>query len=270
MYCTSRKICCLQTSCHAERRKGRASAQPFRSRSIPTSIREPRASHIARLANLAPAPLLLSRGPRRTSPLLSDVRGPTPSVSLPGAGSRTPDRVLQRRHLHRRQRRLKSLIPHLEPGPINRLLQSLASQNAEGMRHSSLLRRLPNPARHLVHDHAIMRRIPAQQTSDANNGVILPSQSQTPRRQRDLKRPRHPRNIDVFLRSASPNQPVASTQQQPLRNKRIKPRHHNGKPPPRSVKLSFQSRKVRLRHRLHLESDFLCDLRVLCGELVSS
>ncbi len=225
---------------------------------------------LPRVVNLSPAPLfvLVRRGARTSHSPLPAVRDPRPGAHLPNTGSRTLDSVLQRRHLHRRQRRLKPFVPHLQPSPINRLLQSLASQNAEGMRNSRLLRRLPDPPSDLIDDHVIMRRIPAQQTSDANNGIILPSQSQGPRRQRNLKCPRHPRNINVFLRSASPQQPVASTQQKPLRDKRIKPRHHDGKPPPSSVQLPLQGRKHRLRHRLHLEFDFLCDLRVLCGEFV--
>src|ERR1019366_1089226 len=125
----------------------------------------------------------------------------------------------------------------------------LASQNAESMRHASLLRRPPDPPSDLVDNDVIMRRIPAQQTPNTNDRVILPSQSQTPRRQRDLKRPRHPRDVDVFLGSSGTQQPIASAQQKPLRDKRIKPRHHNRKPPPGSVELPLQSRQSPLRHR---------------------
>ncbi len=163
------------------------------------------------------------------------------------------DSCLQRRHLHRRQSRLESLVPHLQPSPIDRLLQRVASQHAKGMGNSSLLRRLPDPPRNFINDNVIMRRIPAQQTSDANQSVVLPSQSQSPSRRRNLKRPRHPHNVDVPLRSSSPNQPVAGTQKQPLGNERIKAGHNNGKPLPGSIQLPRNPRNNRLRHRFDLQ-----------------
>ncbi len=141
-----------------------------------------------------------TRGARSKNLLLAEVRGRTPK-----AGSRKPNSFPQRRHLHRRQRRLKSLVPHLQPRPIDRLLQILASQHPKRMRHARFLRRLPNPPRDFIHDHVIVRRIPAQQAAETNNGVIFFRQRQSPRRQRNLKRPRHPHDLDVIL-LALPNE----------------------------------------------------------------
>ena len=83
-------------------------------------------------------------------------------------------------------------VPHLQSRAINGLLQGIASQHAKRMRHSSLLRRLPNPARHFVDDHVVMRRIPAQQTAETNDRVILPGLSQSPRRQPESQTPPAP------------------------------------------------------------------------------
>ena len=100
-----------------------------------------------------------------------------------------PDSRLQRCHLHRRQRRLKSLVPHLQPGPINGLLQIFASKHAKRMRHASLLRRLTNSARYFVYDHVIVRRIAAQQTTQANDGIVFFGFRQLSRGETESRRP---------------------------------------------------------------------------------
>ncbi len=171
----------------------------------------------------------------------------------PGTRSPKPDSLPQRRHLHRRQRRLESLIPHLQPGAINGLSQVFAGKHPKRMRNSSLLRRLPNPTRNFIHDHVVMRRIAAQQTSKANNCIVLPSLRQSPRRQRNLKRPRHPHQMNVFPGSARAHQPVDSAQQQPLSDKCIEPGNGNSEALARSAQRSFERRKIRLRKRLNNE-----------------
>src|SRR6266566_2807397 len=73
------------------------------------------------------------------------------------------DIFFQIRHLHRCQRRFKSLVAHLQAGAIDGLFERVAGEDAESMRHASLLRRLPNAARDLVHDDVVMRGIAAEQ-----------------------------------------------------------------------------------------------------------
>ncbi len=90
------------------------------------------------------------------------------------------------------------LFPIFSPARSMACSKVLASKHAKRMRNPSLLRRLPNPPRHFVHDHVIMRRIAAQQTSETNDRVIFLSLRQLPRRQRNLKRPRHPHQINIF------------------------------------------------------------------------
>ena len=75
------------------------------------------------------------------------------------------DNLFQIRHLHRGQRRFKSLVAHLQAGAIDGLFERVAGKNAERVWNSSLLRRLPNAARDLVDDHVVMGGIPAQQAS---------------------------------------------------------------------------------------------------------
>ncbi len=186
-------------------------------------------------------------------------------VRSPRAGSRKPNSARETRHLHRRQRRLEPLVPHLQTCPINRLLQIFASQHSKRMWHSGLLRRLPNPPRNLVHNHVVMRRVPAQQTSQTNDGVVLSSQSKRPRGRRNLKRPRHPHDRNMFPQRPRPQQSIASTLQKPLRDKRIKPRHYNSEPFPARVRLPLQDRKLRLGHGLNLQCGSLLCAR--CGEI---
>jgi len=84
------------------------------------------------------------------------------------------DSFPQRRHLHRGQRRLKSLIPHLQPGAINSLLEVLAGKHAKRVRDPGLLRRLSNAARDFIHDYVIVRGVPSEQAAEADNRVIFP------------------------------------------------------------------------------------------------
>src|SRR5262249_3351070 len=83
------------------------------------------------------------------------------------------DCFLQIRHLHRGERSLETLVAHLQPGAINRLLKRLACEHAEGMRYSGLLRRLTNPARDLVNDHVVMGSVTAQQATEADDGIVF-------------------------------------------------------------------------------------------------
>src|ERR1700726_4220424 len=81
----------------------------------------------------------------------------------------------QIRHLHRRQRRLESLVAHFQSGAINRLLQRFAGEHAKGMWHSSLLRRLADPSRDFVDDHVVMGSVATKQAAETDDGVVSPS-----------------------------------------------------------------------------------------------
>src|SRR5215469_8346501 len=179
---------------------------------VEASLPQPWSSSEA-LAPLSAIFAPLVRGARSRNRFPAGARSPKPSAVLARGGSRTPNAIFQGRHLYRRQRRLQSLVPHLQPGPINRLLQPVASQNAKGMGHTSLLRRLPNPTRDLVDDHVIMRRIPAQQAANTDQSVVFPSQSQGPCRRRNLKRAWNPHDVDVFLRRPGSNQAIRGAHQ---------------------------------------------------------
>ncbi len=86
----------------------------------------------------------------------------------------TNDCLLQIRHLHRRQRGFESFIAHLQPGAVDGLLQSVAGEHAEGMRHASLLRRLPDATRDFVDDDVVVSGVSAQQTAETDDGVVFP------------------------------------------------------------------------------------------------
>jgi len=157
------------------------------------------------------------------------------------------DGCLQIRHLHRRQRRLESLVPHLQPSAIDGLLQSFAGQHTKSMRNTSLLRRLPNPPRHLIHNHVVMRRIAAQQTTDTKYRVVLFGLSQHPSCRRNFECTRHAHQGDIFLFSAGAKQAVVSALKKPFRNKRIEAGDNDRKAFPRPTQVALDSSDRRLR-----------------------
>jgi len=157
------------------------------------------------------------------------------NLSLADRWGLMADRPAQRRHLHRRQPRLEPFIPHLQSSAIDRLFQVLTSKHTERMRHASLLCRLPNPARHFVYDHVIVRSISPQQTTETNHRVVLLRLRQLPRRQRDLKRPWHAYQFYIFFVRARARQSINRAQQQPLSDKRIEAGNDNREAPARSA-----------------------------------
>src|SRR6185312_4455800 len=122
---------------------------------------------------------------------------------------------------------LKSFIAHLQSSAINRLLQIFTSQDAESMRHSRLLRRLPNPTRNFVHDHIVVRRVPANQASEADDSVVFLSFRQRTRSRRNFERSRHANNFYISFTRARTHQPVVRTPQQPVSNKFVEPGNNN-------------------------------------------
>jgi len=133
----------------------------------------------------------------------------------------------QRRHLHRRQRRLEPLIPHLQPGAIDGLFQRVASQHPKRMRHACFLRGLPNAARHFVDDDVVVRRISAQKTSDTNNRIVFFRSGKSPGSRGNLEASRHTCNRNIFLLRPQPKQPIARAQQKPFGDEAIEPRYHD-------------------------------------------
>ena len=115
------------------------------------------------------------------------------------AGNLKPDSCPQRRHLHRRQRRLKPFVPHLQPGAINGLLQRVAGKHAERMRHAGFLRRLSNPARNFIDDHVVVRCVPAQQTAETDDRVIFFGFGESAGSRWDFKGAWHTDDLDGFL-----------------------------------------------------------------------
>src|SRR5581483_6700126 len=89
------------------------------------------------------------------------------------AESRLPrsDNVFQIRHLHRRERRLESLVAALEAGAVDGLLERVAGEDAESMGHAGFLGRLADAAGALVGDHVVVRGVAAEQAPKADDGV---------------------------------------------------------------------------------------------------
>src|ERR1700722_19065902 len=66
---------------------------------------------------------------------------------------------------------LKALVPALDSGAVQGLLQSFAGEHAEAVRNAGLLLGLPDSACNLVVDGLVVSSFSAQQTSQRDNGV---------------------------------------------------------------------------------------------------
>src|SRR5260221_4013365 len=110
------------------------------------------------------------------------------------------------------------------------------------MRHSSLLCRLPDAARNLVHDHVVMRCVAADQAAKADDGIIFLGFGKSARGQGNFERSGYADQRDVFLPCARAQQSVVSTLEEPFRDEGVEARNNNGKPLSSSAKAAFESR----------------------------
>src|SRR5260370_13486505 len=129
------------------------------------------------------------------------------------------------------------------------------------MGHSRLLRRLSNAPRNFIDDYIVVPGVPTQQTTETNDRVILFSLRQLPSRQRNLKRPRHPHQINILFRSAGTHQSIDCAQQEPLGDERVESGNDNSKAHTLSAQRAFQRMQSRLRRTLSNEILFFYFLR---------
>src|SRR5678816_4802028 len=83
------------------------------------------------------------------------------------------DDLFEIRHLHRRQRGLEALVPHLQPRAINGLFERVARENTKSVRDASFLRRLSNAARDFIHDDVVVGSVSTQEATNGDDGVVL-------------------------------------------------------------------------------------------------
>ena len=146
---------------------------------------------------------------------------------FPDACSLKPDRCPQRRHLHRRQRRLKPFIPHLQPRTINGLLQRVTGKHAERMRYARFLRRLSNPARNFIDDHVVVRCVPAQQTAETDDRIIFFGFGESAGSRWDFKGAWHTDDLDGFLSHPGTQKTIIGTSKQALCDELIETRDYD-------------------------------------------
>ena len=163
------------------------------------------------------------------------------------------DGLLQIRHLHRRQRRLESLVAHLQPGTVDRLLQRVAGKDTERMRHSCLLRRLPDPARDYVDDYVEVGCVSAQKAAEADDSVVLLGFSKCARGQGDFEGARDADDLDVFLFRPGTNESIVCAAKQAVGDEFVESRDDDSETKPRGIQLS----RARLLPNL-LIGRFLC------------
>src|ERR1700691_1623198 len=160
------------------------------------------------------------------------------------------DCFFQIRHLDRGQSGLESLVAHLQSGAINRLLQRLASQHPKRMRHSSLLRRLPNAPSDFIHNDIVVRGVPTQQTANAEDRVVLFGLSQHPGHGRNLERTRRANQRNILFPGTRAQHSIVSALKKSLRNEGIEAGNNNRKPKSIRVKATVNRRNCWLGERV--------------------
>lgn len=99
------------------------------------------------------------------------------------------------------------------------------------MRHSGLLCRLPDPPRHFVDDHVIVRGIAAQKAAYTNDRMEFFRFRQSARSRGNFESARHAGDLDILAPGAATQKSIECALKQSLRNERIEARNHNGKAP---------------------------------------
>ena len=85
-----------------------------------------------------------------------------------------------------------------------------------------------------------MRRIATQETTDADNRVVLFRLSQGASRDRNFERARNANKNDILFRSTRAEQSVVSALVKTLGDERVEARYDNRKPPPRRAKATLK------------------------------
>jgi hypothetical protein len=122
------------------------------------------------------------------------------------------------------------------------------------MRDARLLRRLPNPASALIHNYVVMRCISAQQTSDADDRVILSRFRESTGGGRNFERTRNASQVYILFLDARTQKPVIRALKQPLRDERIEAGYYDGKALACATQIPFDSSNRRLRRSFYLYS----------------
>src|SRR5204862_5350934 len=95
------------------------------------------------------------------------------------------------------------------------------------MRHSGFLRRLPDATRDFVDDHVVVRGVSAQQTSEANNGVVFFGFGKGTCSRGDFEGTWNTDNFDVFFSRLGAYESVVGAPQQTVSDELVESRHHN-------------------------------------------
>ena len=151
---------------------------------------------------------------------------------------RADDCSLQIRHLNRRQRRVESLVAHLQARAIDGLLQRVTGENTECVGDAGFLCRLANPACDFVDDDVIMRGVSTQQAAETDDGVVFASFGERARGGGNLERAGNANNIDVSILRAGADQSVVCASQQAIGDEFIEACDDDAEAEPRGVELS--------------------------------
>ena len=108
------------------------------------------------------------------------------------------------------------------------------------MRHPSLLRGLPDPARDFIHDDVVVSGIATEQTTQTENGVIFAGLGHLARGQWNLKGAGHANDLDIPALRVTAQQSIERASKQSLRDELVKPRDDDAESFSGSAEIAFK------------------------------
>jgi hypothetical protein len=125
---------------------------------------------------------------------------------------------------------LEALIACLDSGAVQRLLQRLAGQHSEAVRHAGFLLGLADTAAYLVVDRFVMSRFSAQQAPEHDDSIESFCDCEGTRGGRNLPCARHAHNLDLLACCAAAQQSIERTLEQPFGDDSVPARHDDSEP----------------------------------------
>src|SRR5271154_5035284 len=151
---------------------------------------------------------------------------------------------MNRHHLNRGDSRFEPLVAGLDAGAVERLLQGLAGQYPERVRHSGLLLRLSDPAGDFVVNGLIVRGLAANQAAEGDDGVVLFRLGENSGGGRHLPSSGNANNLNIRLSRAAAVEAVEGAFEQPVGDDRVPAGDHDGETHSRRREIAFDGDRL--------------------------
>src|SRR5690606_18742377 len=126
-----------------------------------------------------------------------------------------------------RHRSVSTLVARFRPGPLDRLLDGIRRQYAEGNRYAGLVRDAREPARAFSRDIIEVRRRTFDDGSYRNDRVVAPALRKLARDDRQIERTGCTHDFDLFLARAMATQRIDRAAHELLDDEFVEPRRED-------------------------------------------